>query len=126
MRRRDGQYRWLIDNGVPVVSSDGAFQGYIGSCIDITDRMHAETSLRESQRQLASIIGSAMDAIITVDSSTRLPKPSANRLNVLFHRAIATPVETISANGRRRVSLPRQRERPASCLASGLMEKNSR
>lgn len=39
---------------------------------DITDRKRAEEALRASQVQLASVIGSAMDAIITVDSDQRV------------------------------------------------------
>jgi PAS domain S-box-containing protein len=81
LRRHDGEYRWLIDNGVPVFSSTGEFEGYIGSCIDITDRKRTETSLGESQRQLANIIGSAMDAIITVDADERV---------ILFNAAAET------------------------------------
>jgi PAS domain S-box-containing protein len=72
LRRYDGEYRWVLDNGVPVFSPDEGFKGYIGSCIDITDRKHAETSLHGSRKQLASIIGSAMDAIITVDADQRV------------------------------------------------------
>jgi formate hydrogenlyase transcriptional activator len=37
LRRFDGAYRWILDAGVPRVRSDGAFEGYIGSCVDITD-----------------------------------------------------------------------------------------
>jgi two-component system cell cycle sensor histidine kinase/response regulator CckA len=37
LRRSDGEYRWLLDNGVPRFEHGGAFAGYIGSCIDITD-----------------------------------------------------------------------------------------
>ena len=37
LRRADGEYRWVLDSGVPRVSEGGAFTGYIGSCIDITD-----------------------------------------------------------------------------------------
>jgi len=81
LRRHDGEYRWLIDNGVPVFSSSGDFEGYIGSCIDITDRKRTETSLGESQKQLANIIGSAMDAIITVDGGQRI---------ILFNSAAET------------------------------------
>jgi PAS domain S-box-containing protein len=36
-RRADGEYRWLLDNGVPRFEKDDIFVGYIGSCIDITD-----------------------------------------------------------------------------------------
>ena len=37
LRRADGEYRWLVDNGVPRFTSSDAFRGYIGSCTDITD-----------------------------------------------------------------------------------------
>ena len=38
MRRRDGQYRWLLDQSVPRFLDDGTFAGYVGYCIDITDQ----------------------------------------------------------------------------------------
>ena len=44
--RFDGVYRWMIDHGMPRVSPDGTFLGYIGSCTDITERKEAEISLR--------------------------------------------------------------------------------
>ena len=37
LRRADGEYRWLLDNGVPRFEQGAVFLGYIGSCIDITD-----------------------------------------------------------------------------------------
>ena len=37
LRRRDGEYRWLLDNGSPWFADGGGFVGYIGSCVDITD-----------------------------------------------------------------------------------------
>lgn len=36
--RHDGQYRWLLDTAVPRYRAVGSFAGYIGSCIDITER----------------------------------------------------------------------------------------
>ena len=42
LRRYDGEYRWLLDNGTPSFAPNGEFLGYIGSCIDITDRKEAE------------------------------------------------------------------------------------
>src|SRR6201987_298137 len=44
-RRNDGEYRWILDIGVPRFNSDGSFAGYIGSCLDITDRKLAEEAL---------------------------------------------------------------------------------
>jgi len=45
LRRHDGEYRWLLDIGVPRPSPGGAFDGYIGSCIDVTERKLAEETL---------------------------------------------------------------------------------
>ena len=52
LRRRDGEYRWVLDKGVPRFDSDGTFAGYIGSCIDVTERKLAEESLATIGRRL--------------------------------------------------------------------------
>jgi PAS domain S-box-containing protein len=52
LRRHDGEYRWLFDTGVPRFDSDGFFIGYIGSCIDVTDRKLAEEAMSEIGRKL--------------------------------------------------------------------------
>jgi PAS domain S-box-containing protein len=72
LRRYDGEYRLLLGTGVPLVSPDEGFKGYIGTSLDITDQMQAKASVREKQNQLAGIIDSAMDAILTVDSDRRI------------------------------------------------------
>jgi PAS domain S-box-containing protein len=51
LRRADGEYRWVLGNGTPR-HHEGEFAGYIGSCIDITDKRHAEDELRSNQAQL--------------------------------------------------------------------------
>jgi diguanylate cyclase (GGDEF)-like protein/PAS domain S-box-containing protein len=47
--RFDGEFRWLLDHGVPLYDEQKIFLGYIGSCIDITARKSAE----EESKQLA-------------------------------------------------------------------------
>ncbi|WP_114947227.1 PAS domain-containing sensor histidine kinase [Microvirga calopogonii] len=42
LRRADGTYRWAIDAAAPRFSEDGAFLGYVGSVLDITDRKEVE------------------------------------------------------------------------------------
>jgi len=51
-RRHDGEYRWILDTGVPRYNPDGSFAGYIGSCVDITDRKLAEEALASVGRRL--------------------------------------------------------------------------
>jgi len=52
LRRYDGEYRWLLGTAVPRFEPDGSFAGYIGSCIDITDRKLAEEALATIGRRL--------------------------------------------------------------------------
>ncbi len=42
LRRHDGEYRWIIDDGVPRYDHKGDFVGYLGYCLDITERIEAE------------------------------------------------------------------------------------
>jgi PAS domain S-box-containing protein len=56
LRRADGEYRWLIESGIPRYAG-GEFAGYIGSNIDITELKHAEQErerLRQVQSELAT------------------------------------------------------------------------
>ena len=62
LRRADGEYRWLVDNGTPRFDPDGSFAGYIGSCIDITERKRVEAELARSETKFrrmadANLIG---------------------------------------------------------------------
>jgi len=52
LRRHDGEYRWVLDKGVPRFNPDGTFAGYIDSCIDITERKLAEEGLATIGRRL--------------------------------------------------------------------------
>ncbi|HMK23767.1 MAG TPA: ABC transporter substrate binding protein [Terriglobales bacterium] len=52
LRRNDGEYRWILDIGVPRFGTDGSFAGYIGSCLDVTERRRAEEALAGIGRRL--------------------------------------------------------------------------
>ena len=45
LRRHDGEYRWVLDTGVPRFDGDGSFAGYIGSVVDVTERKKGEEAL---------------------------------------------------------------------------------
>jgi PAS domain S-box-containing protein len=55
LRQHDGEFRWLLDIGVPRFNSDGSFAGYIGSCIDVTEQRRAEEHLRQAHEDLARV-----------------------------------------------------------------------
>jgi two-component system, sensor histidine kinase PdtaS len=48
LRRSDGAYRWILDNGRPYRSADGTFRGYFGSAFDVTDQKRAEQQLEQA------------------------------------------------------------------------------
>jgi len=45
LRSHSGEYRWLMDIGVPRYDANSSFAGYIGSAIDITDQKRAREAL---------------------------------------------------------------------------------
>lgn len=52
LQRHDGSYRWVMDTAMPRIGADGAFLGYVGSCLDITERKQLEDQLAEHTRNL--------------------------------------------------------------------------
>jgi PAS domain S-box-containing protein len=58
LRRHDGAWRWIFDRGVPIFEKDGTFRGYVGSCIDVTERIEAQEALAKAQeRQIHTLRG---------------------------------------------------------------------
>jgi PAS domain S-box-containing protein len=78
LRHFDGKYRWIIDVGTPLYEDDGRFCGYLGSCLDITDRKRAE----EERQLLAAVVESSHDAIYSLGPDDRITSwnPGAEQL----------------------------------------------
>jgi PAS domain S-box-containing protein len=51
-RHKDGIYRYLECNAVPIISRDGELLGYRGADRDVTNRMRAEEELRKAHDEL--------------------------------------------------------------------------
>ena len=49
LRRYDGEYRWLLDQGMPRYDADGNFIGFIGSCMDISQEKQMQAQLVASE-----------------------------------------------------------------------------
>jgi PAS domain S-box-containing protein len=52
LRRSDGVYRWMLDVASPRIDGNGAFAGFIGSAIDVTDQKLAQQALEKVSGQL--------------------------------------------------------------------------
>jgi PAS domain S-box-containing protein len=65
LRRADGQYREAIDSASPRLAPDGAFLGYIGSVMDVTE-------LREAERLQSRLLEREREARVAAETSTRL------------------------------------------------------
>ncbi|HEY6341149.1 MAG TPA: PAS domain S-box protein [Bryobacteraceae bacterium] len=61
LRRKDEEYRWLLDAGVPRLGPSGVFAGYVGSCLDITDFKRAqEVTLGRQKLESLGLLASGM------------------------------------------------------------------
>src|SRR5690606_28477727 len=49
--RHGGEYRWMLDSGAPVYRGYGSFTGFVGTCLDITERIAAARELSEARDQ---------------------------------------------------------------------------
>ena len=58
MRRHDGAWRWMLDHGAPRFDGDGAFAGYIGACLDVTERKEIASSLGVFEQRKTAFLSS--------------------------------------------------------------------
>jgi PAS domain S-box-containing protein len=88
MRHHTGQYRWILDRGVPRYAPDGTFEGYVGGCLDIQsqkeaaektriaedmtrlmkaqdeDRRHVARELHDTAGQTLTVVGMSLSQLI--------------------------------------------------------------
>lgn len=91
LRRNDGEFRWILDNGTALFAKDGEFLGYIGSCLDISERKQAEEKFR-------IVLDAAPNAMIMVNSDgliTFANTPAATVFGYSDHELIGCSIETL-------------------------------
>lgn len=75
LRHHDGEYRWVMDNGVPLFDADRRFTGYIGSCVDITGRKQAELESHILHLELSRVARMATMGELTASLAHELNQP---------------------------------------------------
>jgi len=70
LRRHDGEYRWISDQGVARYDAQGNFVGYIGSCVDVTELINKERALREFEERVVLAAEAAHLGVWEMDTTT--------------------------------------------------------
>jgi PAS domain S-box-containing protein len=82
LRRHDGTYRSVLDHGAPRFGGDGTFAGYIGACLDITERKEAESTRGVFEQRktafLTSLAHELRNPLAPIRSSVELLKRMAS------------------------------------------------
>ncbi len=72
MRSKSGEWRWILDTGYPVErDAEGLPQRVVGIHQDITERRDAELAIRNSQRQIRTLVDSIGSVITMKDREGR-------------------------------------------------------
>jgi two-component system sensor kinase FixL len=70
LRRNDGEYRWVSDNGVPRYDTQKNFAGYVGSCTDVTEIINKDAALREFEERVRLAAEAAHLGVWELDAAT--------------------------------------------------------
>ena len=70
-KHKDGTYRYLESNAVPIYDNAGVLQGFQGSDRDITQRIYAKQSLRESENQYKFLTENMNDILWIMDMNLK-------------------------------------------------------
>jgi PAS domain S-box-containing protein len=106
----------------------GQFSGAVAVNRDITEQKRAEEALRESEARLAGIVGSAMDAIISVDEAHKIVLFNAAAVQVFrcpAHEALGTSLDRFVPPAVRNLHTRQIREFGATGVTSRSMDSLS-
>jgi PAS domain S-box-containing protein len=83
LRDKQGNYRYFVDRGLPLLDENGQIREWVGMCTDIHDRKQAELALQESEqkfRQMANGIHGYFWLVSTEDNSYLYISPGYERI----------------------------------------------
>ena len=80
--RHDGEWRWLNDRGVPAVDEHGEFTGFIGSCLDVTEKVEGYMLKDMAQKDGLTGIFNRQYLMSLCEHEFEVAKQTASKLSV--------------------------------------------
>ncbi|MEZ5704231.1 MAG: PAS domain S-box protein [Burkholderiaceae bacterium] len=69
LRNREGAYRWMMVQCLPLKNADQETTGYIGSCVDVSDLKSAESAAHQRGAMLETVFNVLQDLLFVVDEA---------------------------------------------------------
>ncbi len=73
LRHHSGEHRWILDQGSPRFDCEGAFLGYIGHCLDITEKKRAEHALEQEHNLYKDLVASQPSGVYRLRIKAQKP-----------------------------------------------------
>jgi PAS domain S-box-containing protein len=87
LQRADGTHTWVEDEGRPLFQMDGAFGGYVGMVIDITDRKRGVFTPDEESVRLVFALTERERQVLVLIAEGKSTKEAAARLGISYKTA---------------------------------------
>lgn len=94
LRRRDGEYRWMLARAVPVLGEDGSIAKWIATSTDIHEFKVTEAMLRDSEDRLKNIAETVPGILFTT-----LPNGHCDYVSARAYEVTGLPLGSIEAFG---------------------------
>jgi PAS domain S-box-containing protein len=103
LRRADGKFRWILDHGVPRYAHDGSFEGFIGSCIDITEMREGAEAIKARTSALAAALREREVLLSEIHHRVKNNLQLVSSMLALQARNVGAEAQHALAEGQRRI-----------------------
>ncbi|HEX4462205.1 MAG TPA: PAS domain-containing sensor histidine kinase [Polyangia bacterium] len=97
LRRHDGQYRYVLDRGVPFSDDDGQFGGFVGGCIDIHDRRELDRQRAQFHALIAHELRTPLTSMATIVETIRRKGMKAQPVGDEMYERFNAQVDRLAA-----------------------------
>jgi PAS domain S-box-containing protein len=103
LRRADGKYRWILDHGVPRHAQGGVFEGFIGSCIDITEMRESAQALQARTAALSLALREREVLLSEIHHRVKNNLQLVSSMLALQARSVGSEAQHALTEGQRRI-----------------------